>query len=63
MCTEDLEEALSSVKVYQEDEDRGGLSLIDQLGNIVQRENLRGKVKMVDGMKQEEPLSDEEDHN
>lgn len=63
MCTEDLEEALSSVKVYQEDEDRGGLSLIDQLGNIVQRENLRGKVKMVDGMKQEEPLSDEEDQN
>jgi hypothetical protein len=63
MCTEDLEEALSSVEVYQEDEDRGGISLIDQLGNIVQRKNLRGKVKMVDGMKQEEPLSDEEDQN
>lgn len=42
MCTEDLEEALSSVEVYQEDEDRGGLSLIDQLGNIVQKGYLRG---------------------
>ena len=43
MCTEDLEEALSSVEVYQEDEeDRGGFSLMDQLGNIVQRGNERG---------------------
>ena len=61
MCTEDLEEALSNVEVYQEDEDRGGFSLIHQLGNSFLRGNQRGQLKQVDGMKQEEPQSDEED--